>query len=97
MSTLKNIMKDYGLMGRMAYRAVVLLGMVALMWMNGHYVTRLEYEKFQEKNGAEHLAIQTTINQISTAIALLSEQKVVLSDHENRLRALERETVQRLH
>lgn len=74
------------------YKVVSLLGIMAVLWLNTNYVTRREFETFSKEQIVLHTKLGDSINQINISLQLLQENKIVLADHEQRIRILEKES-----
>lgn len=90
---LKTLMKQYG---QTAWRVIVFLLLCANLWLQQNYVTRKEYEEGRKayerdmkENTLAHLGIQSTVNDIATAMKLMAANQVRTEDHETRIRTME--------
>lgn len=64
--------------GMTIYRVFILIGMVALLWLNSNYVKRDEFTNLSKD-----------VNEINTTLRVMAQQENMLRDHETRLRYLE--------
>ena len=79
-----------------AFRAVVVLGLAANLWMQTHYVTVDRYERDQATQREHNAKLDATMVSLDKSLVVLVEQQKTqaiqdaqLADHEKRLRALE--------
>ncbi len=79
-----------------AYKGFVILGLMASLWLQSHYVTRERYEADQKSQVERNNKVDYTLVSLDKSLAILIEQQKIreaqdreLADHEARLRVLE--------
>lgn len=86
--------------GEWIFRCVLLIGICANLWLQQHFVIRVEFEttidkvrfemvEFQKENAAEHASITKVLTELNTAIKLMAQNETRITDHEQRIRAVE--------
>lgn len=83
---MKHFMKEYG---EWIFRIILLLAVGAQLYLTRNFVTREEYQEDQKQNTQQHLALQTTINDIASTVKIMAATQLTISDHETRLRVIE--------
>lgn len=89
--------------GEWLYRSCVMLGFVAVLWLNQHYVTKTDFSteikslrqditQGQQQLNSRIDALVTSVNTANTAIAVTQQRQSELDDLKQRVRDLERET-----
>lgn len=88
--------------GEWLYRFGVILGFVAVLWLNQHYVTKSDFSteikslrqditQGQQQINSRIDALVTSVNAANTAIAVTQQRQSELDDLKQRVRDLERE------
>ena len=88
--------------GEWVYRFGVILGFVAVLWLNQHYVTKSDFSteikslrqditQGQQQITSRIDALVTSVNAANTAIAVTQQRQSELDDLKQRVRDLERE------
>lgn len=71
------------------YRGAMILGMVAIMYLNLHYVPREEFNKAQDSNVTQIEALKDMVIELKATSNTLNNHSDRIADHELRIRALE--------
>jgi hypothetical protein len=96
--------------GNWIFRAAVIAGLCANIWLTSTFVTRTEFKETiremntksdtdNKANVADHLRIQISIADIATTLKIMAATQARVDDHEMRLRYVEKtqtEVVSRL-
>lgn len=88
--------------GEWFYRLAVMLGFVAILWLNQHYVTKEDFSseikslKSDLAQGQQQInsridALVTGVNAANTAIAVTQQRQSEIEDLKQRVRDLERD------
>ncbi len=88
--------------GEWVYRFAVMLGFVAVLWLNQNYVTKSDFSndikslrqditQGQQQINSRIDALVTSVNTANTAIAVTQQRQSELEDLKQRVRDLERE------
>lgn len=76
------------------YKVGSTIGMIAILYLNLNYVSVTKFDEHVRTDIETHTKITETLYNISTAIALIQHSELILSDHEARIRILERKLPQ---
>lgn len=65
---------------------VMVIGMIAVVWLNSHFVTIEKFEAYKKENDAAHVEIQKVLSGIDKTLALMNQQAVMLIEHDKQIR-----------
>lgn len=66
------------------------IGVCVMLWLQTQFVTRPEFQKVSERADARLTKIEEVLIRMESAAEVDRRHDTILSDHEGRLRALER-------
>ena len=79
------------------WKAVMLLGVAAVLWLNQNYLTRVEFKEHRAETESEIHATNKRLVEIEKTLAVIAEKMVndarqdsILMDIERRLREIEK-------
>jgi hypothetical protein len=80
-----------------AWKAVMLLGVAAVLWLNQNYLTRVEFKEHRAETESDIHATNQRLVDIEKTLAVIAEKMVndarqdsILADIEKRLRDIEK-------
>jgi hypothetical protein len=71
------------------FRACLLIGVGANLWLTRNFVTRAEYQADFQQNTNDHLSIKSSMVDMGTTLKILALNQSRLDDHEARMRLVE--------
>lgn len=74
------------------YKIASTLGLICILYLNLHYVSMTTFDEHVKMDVETHIKISETLYNISTSVALMQRSDLILSDHETRIREIERKT-----
>jgi small-conductance mechanosensitive channel len=81
------------------WKAVMLLGVAAVLWLNQNYLTRVEFKEHRAETESDIHATNKRLVEIEKTLAVIAEKMVndarqdsILMDIERRLRDLEKKS-----
>jgi uncharacterized membrane protein len=68
----------------------IILFMVAVLYLNSHFVTVEQFKTSEAANLLAHTSIQTTLVSVDKTLALMQQNQTTLSEHEIQIKTLEK-------